>query len=102
MESVCKALDAINAEFIEEKKRTLGCIVSEGVLVGRTGDAGYRERVYRCEFATSPRAEPVNEPAFHGLLVQYAHRLGTRLEQERVYLEYKGMTYVYHAGKRQV
>src|SRR3989344_2188120 len=95
LDDVCNALDSINQRLQQEKKQTLGCIVTESILVGRTEDAGYRERVYRCEFSVSPRAEPIERHLFFGALMTYLNELGKTFEQERMYAESDGVTYVY-------
>ena len=91
---VCSAIDAINRRLGERGIFTIGCIVSEGMLVGRTGEAGYREPVYRCEFSTSPRAAAQPRDSFNDTILTYASELGTLLKQERMYVELDGITHV--------
>ena len=103
LDDVCDAFDSINKSLQQEKKQTLGCIVTESVLVGRTGEVGYRERIYRCELSTSPRAEPIEQHIFLGALMTYLNELGKTFEQERRYTEWDGITYVYRkSGEKQV
>lgn len=90
---VSDTVERIGGKLQNEGRRPIACIV-RGLLVGRTGDGGYRERVYRCEFSTSPRALPMPEEDFKTTLFAYACELGTTLQQERMYVEHEGMTYV--------
>jgi len=91
---VCSAIDAINKRLGERGMPSVGCIVSEGMLVGRTGEAGYREPVYRCEFSTSPRAAAQSRDSFNDMILTYASELGTHFKQERMYVELDGVTHV--------
>ena len=70
-------------------------IINEGKLVVKTGDSRYGEKVYRLDFALSPRAEPISRNSFYETLCEYGFVLGRILKQQRVYVDFEGTTYVF-------
>ncbi|MEI6731655.1 MAG: hypothetical protein WCK90_03155 [archaeon] len=93
LEEVLEKVESINGELTGDLK-PLNCIVSEGHLVGRSGDSTYREKVYCLDFKWSPRSETMGEANFLRMTKEYAFRMGKKMNQERVYIDFKGRTYV--------
>ena len=73
----------------------MGCIITEGTLIGRTTKSEYREGVYYLDFTWSPRVEPIGDVEFFELVAAYTFELGASLGQERMYVQYQGNTTVY-------
>ena len=71
------------------------CIVREGTLVGRSEGMDYTEKVYSFNFARSPRLPEISDEVFEKSIYGYAFRLGEKMGQEKVYLDYKGRTTVF-------
>ena len=95
LDEVLDALDDINQARKKNELPIPSCMVSEAILIGRSQEEKYREKVYKFEFSWSPRAKPTTETIFHEALVQYVNALGSKLKQERVYLEFDGKTWAY-------
>ncbi len=94
LEKTIKFLTEINQKRGERKDITIPCIVKEGTLIGRSGGSVYRERVYQLEFSWSPRNSTIPPETFRDALFSYADELGQRMEQQRMYVEFDGGTYV--------
>lgn len=73
----------------------LNCMISESHLVGRSGDSSYQEKLFLLNFAWSPRAGEPNKNKFFETIKSYAFRLGDKMKQQRVYLEFDGSTLVF-------
>ena len=87
-------LSDVNAEMSGSDMTPIPCKCTEGTLVMWSGGQEYREPVVTMEFSWSPRQEPMAPDAFERTLFEYADRLGGRLGQERVYVEFGGRTTV--------
>ncbi len=95
LEEVLSIIDEINVGRVQRRLPISNIMINEVMLIGRSGDAKYHEKVYKIELSWSPRAEPIKVDTFREVLHQYADELGVRLKQERVYLDFDGMTYAY-------
>jgi len=51
--------------------------------------------VYSFNFARSPRLPEISDEVFEKSIYGYAFRLGEKMGQEKVYLDYKGRTTVF-------
>ena len=91
LEDVVQKVDAVH----KKSSQPLNGIISQGELVGRSGDSSYRETVFRIALSTSPRSKALSQKDFLNALEVYATELGSDMKQERVYLECNGVTYVY-------
>ena len=87
-------IDAINRAIGGAGLQPIPCVVHEGVLVGRAGGDGCREKVFTMDFKWSPRSAAMESDVFHKTLMEYATRLGERMKQERVYVEFDDKTEV--------
>ncbi len=92
---ICDAIARIHQGFNERGKPTLPCIVSEGHLIGRTGEEAYRERVFYCDFSQSPRIERLDNATFQESVREYARELGKEFNQTRMYIEMDGRVEVW-------
>jgi hypothetical protein len=97
-----KSLDETNVEVARRGLTPLPCIITSGKLVGRSEDGGarYTEGVYRLEFALSPRSKKMSKREFQSVLIAYAEGIGSKLKQERVYVEFGGKTSVIRKIKK--
>ena len=95
LEEVIAKLNEVNAEFQREKVQPINCMISQAQLVGRSGDTNYQEKLYILDFACSPRIAVPSKFFFLKAAKEYAFRLAEKMKQERVYLEFKGDTYVF-------
>jgi len=94
IKDIAKAIDEVNVCRTAKSQETIPCMVSESLLIGRTGDAKYEETVFNLEFSISPRRPSMGKAKFYQVLLEYADSLGARLEQTRVYVEFKDETTV--------
>src|SRR3989344_3329689 len=94
LEETLDILDGINRNIGDTGLQPIPYIVREGVLVGRASTDIYREKVFTMDFSWSPRAPEMERNTFYETLIEYANILGTRMEQERVYVEFDGKTEV--------
>ncbi|MBT5021412.1 hypothetical protein HOK51_09675 [Candidatus Woesearchaeota archaeon] len=92
---VLDILDQINKELNLEGIASIPCIVVEGELVGRSDLEKYREKIYNLNFAWCPRVPAPSTDDFYETLKQYVNRLGNKMQQERIYVEFEGDTVVY-------
>ncbi len=95
LSDVLGMVDGINKDRKSKDLPIPSCMVSEAILMGRSRDEDYRERIYKFDFSLSPRAKPATVDTFYDTLVQYVDALGSQLKQVRVYLEFDGDTYVF-------
>jgi hypothetical protein len=89
IDDIAKLVHKLNKERAEESRPTIPCIISETILIGRSGDARYEEKVFNLEFSISPRSPKVLEKTFAAILAEYADSLGSQLKQTRVYIKFK-------------
>ncbi len=94
LEEIIDVLDDVNREIVDAGLQSIPCILREGVLIGRTSTENYHEKVYSMEFSWSPRAKLLERTTFYNTLIEYANRIGQKMKQERVYLEFDGQTEV--------
>lgn len=94
---VCDAIARLHKNLNERSRPTVPCIVSEGSLVGRTGENAYQEKVYFCDFSQSLRAERLETQIFRETVREYAHELGEEFNQTRMYIEFDGRVEVWKA-----
>jgi hypothetical protein len=86
------------ANFLREANKeieSIPCIIAPGLLVGRSGNSDYSERVFYLNFSQSPRtARPLLSKRFMDILIEYGNFLGNSMKQERVYIDFNGETIV--------
>jgi hypothetical protein len=87
-------LDEVNEELSTEGFSPIPCILTEGTLVGRSDSGLYRETVYTLSFSWSPRVPAPDRETFRNTLMEYADRIGSRMGQVRMYVEFEGETSV--------
>ncbi len=92
LEETLALFDDVNEEIVNGGLAPIPCIVTEGTLIGRSDSGLYHEAVYSFNFSWSPRVPSPGEDVFHQTLMQYADRLGNKMEQTRVYVEFEGNT----------
>ncbi len=95
LDDIAAAVDEINKERNQRQERTFGCIIEQGILVGRTGETDYRETVYKLAFSWSPRSKQIHSAEFLKAIEEYTDALGLQLQQERMYIEFQGERRVY-------
>ncbi len=88
VKQIAKIVDDINVLRVVTSRETVPCLISESLLVGRTGDAKYQERLFKLEFSISPRWPAMTQARFYRVLSEYANALGVKLKQTRVYIEF--------------
>ncbi len=96
LEDVATNLNAINKQI----GYPLNALINPRELVGRSGDSSYRETVFEIDLSTSPRGRALPREKFLKALEFYVTELGSKMQQERVYLEYDGITRVYRVGEK--
>ena len=94
LEQTLALFDNVNREIIDNDLAPIPCIVNEGTLIGRTDLGLYREEVYTFAFSWSPRVPAPGKDVFHQTLMEYADRLGNKMVQTRMYVEFDGNTTV--------
>ena len=94
LEKLLFHIKEINEEFVAERKNIIPCIVRKGNLIGRASDSSYKETIYTIEFSYSPRLMQIQRDTFYETLIEYANRIGNRMQQERIYLEFDCKTEV--------
>ncbi len=99
-EEIIRHIHEINGEREAAARKTVACMVSESVLVGRSGESGYQEKVFNVRFSVSPRAQRIDRTTFYGVLLEYASALGGRLKQTRVYIDFEGKTVALKAKEK--
>ncbi|MDP3882218.1 MAG: hypothetical protein Q8Q31_05065 [Nanoarchaeota archaeon] len=94
LENLLGFLDETNKEILEEGLKPIPCIIYQGTLVGRSNSGQYREEVYTLDFSWSPRVGAPLKEVFLKTLMEYADRLGKKMKQTRIYVEFEGKTTV--------
>ena len=94
LEETLALFDGVNQEIVEEGLAPIPCIVTEGTLIGRSDSGLYREGVYTFNFSWSPRVPAPSGDVFQQTLMEYADRLGNKMNQTRMYVEFEGETLV--------
>ena len=94
LEQTLALFDDVNREIVDGGLAPIPCVVTEGTLIGRTDSELYREGVYTFAFSWSSRVPAPSKDIFHQTLIQYADRLGNKMGQTRMYVEFEGNTAV--------
>ncbi len=92
LEEVITHLSEISGELALAGYPAIPFIITEGALFGRSESGSYQESVYTLNFSWSPRIPSPTPEEFSTALQAYAANLGSRLSQERVYVEFDGTT----------
>lgn len=92
LEETLALIEETNKEISDEGLTTIPCIVQEGTLIGRASTENYREQVYTLNFSHSPRLNPIKSDTFYNTLLLYADKLGNKMQQTRMYIEFNGNT----------
>lgn len=92
-------INETNKEIIDEGSITLPCIIQEGTLIGRANTKDYCEKVYNLNFLHSPRSNPIDSETFYNTLLMYADKIGNKMQQERMYVEFDGNTTIIRNNK---
>ena len=95
LDEILSMLDEINKDRSLKQFPTLNCMVSEAHLVGRSGDSSYREKLYKLNFAQSPRFKNLSSGDFFVIVKEYAFTLGSSMKQQRVYIDFENYTHVF-------
>jgi hypothetical protein len=92
LEQMLRFIHEANVEVQTADLPSIPCIVREGILIGRASETNYQEKVYSLEYLWSPRSKTLPKEQFYNTLIAYADCLGKKTKQNRVYVEFEGMT----------
>ena len=94
LQDVIDVLHKVNLERNNISKLIIPITIRESVLIGRSKISKYQEKIYILEFYSGPRGPKISKSNFLKILKEYAISLGMHLKQERLYIDFNGISHV--------